>query len=161
MSRPTAYKRWPSWLLMAMVTAGLLAVGVSRAAEPRTADQRVQAIAKRLACPVCNGESVADSRAESANQIRANIEDLVTAGQLDDDEIVAEVDANYVQDLSLVPSGSGFDSLAWVLPAVAAVGGAGGLVAAFARWRRPPDQAGPSEADRALVEAALRSPSEP
>ncbi len=161
MSRKTTYKRWPSWLLMAMIVAGLLAVGVSRAGEPRTADQRVQAIAKRLACPVCNGESVADSRATSANQIRTNIEALVAEGRLDDDAIVAEVDANYEDDLSLVPAGSGLDALAWILPVVAAVGGVGGLVAAFARWRRRPDPTGPSAADRELVEAALRAPSDP
>jgi len=152
-----AYKRWPGWLAMALVFAALIAIGVGRAAEPRTADQRVQAISKRIACPVCNGESVADSRAPSSDQIRANIARLVTEGQLSDDQIVTEVDSKYEQDLRLVPSGTGIDALIWVLPACAAVGGAAGLWAAFTRWRRRPTQAGPTDADRELVEAALRT----
>jgi cytochrome c-type biogenesis protein CcmH len=150
-----SYKRWPAWLAMALVLAALLAVGVKRSGEPQTADERVQAIAERLACPVCQGESVADSRATSAIQIKTNIERLVTEGRLTDREIVSEIQSRYQEDLSLIPSASGFDSLIYVLPSMAAVGGAVGLYVAFSRWRRRPEQAGPSDDDRRLVEAAL------
>ncbi|MEZ5259485.1 MAG: cytochrome c-type biogenesis protein CcmH [Ilumatobacteraceae bacterium] len=151
----SSYKRWPSWAAMALVTVVLLAVGISRAAEPRTADERVSAITARIACPVCNGESVADSRAPSSDQIRTNVERLVTEGQLTDDEIVQRIDDNYEGDLRLEPGGTGFEALAWILPGLAALGGAGALAFVFNRWRANSGSRTPSEEDRTLVEAAL------
>jgi cytochrome c-type biogenesis protein CcmH len=150
-------KQWPGWLVMACVLAALLVVGVRRANEPRSADERVQSISKRIACPVCDGESVAESRAPSAIQIRNEIESLVDDGQLADNDIVVSIDQRYVEELALLPSSSGVDLLIWVLPTVAGVAGIGGLVVAFSRWRRQTgDAAGPSDADRELVAAALR-----
>jgi cytochrome c-type biogenesis protein CcmH len=149
-----ALKRWPGWLAMAMVLAALLAIGIARASEPRTADERQLAIYERIACPVCDGESVAESRAESAVQIRAEVDRLVADGQLTDSEIVARIDGAYIEDLALTPSGSGIDLLVWVLPSVAIVGAVAGLYAAFSRWRRMPGTPAPSDEDVALVEAA-------
>ncbi len=146
--------RLAGWLLMACVVATLLGVGIARSGQPRTADQRELKIARSLACPVCDGESVAESQAPSAVQIRGRISELVAAGQLSDGEIARTIDAAYQDDLALAPSGSGVDALAWALPAAAAVLAAAGLAAAFGRWRRD----GPvtvSEADRRLVAAAL------
>lgn len=155
MSGAGAIKRWPGWVVMFMVLAALFAVGVQRAGEPQTADEREQAIYERLACPVCDGESVAESRSASAVQIREVVEALVVEGQLTDDEIVTRIDAGYPEELELTPSRSGIDLIVWVLPAVAFVGAAAGLAAAFVRWRRTPAPGGPSEADRELVAAAL------
>lgn len=142
------------WMVMACAVAALLAVGVSRAGQPRTADQRELAIAKQLACPVCDGESVAESQAASAVQIRGRIKDLVDAGQLSDVEIAETIDAAYQDDLALQPSGSGLDALVWALPAVVAVVAAAGLIAAFGRWRRAAASV-VSDADRDLVAQAL------
>jgi cytochrome c-type biogenesis protein CcmH len=142
---------------MAAALLALLTVGVRRANEPSTADERVQSIAKRVACPVCDGESVAESRASSAVQIRNEIEQLVIDGQLNDNDIVLSIDDRYPESLALLPSSSGIDLAIWMLPAFAGVGGAAGLVIAFARWRQQTVVVnGPSEADRRLVEAALR-----
>jgi cytochrome c-type biogenesis protein CcmH len=142
---------------MACVLAALLVVGVRRANGPGSADERVQSIAKRLACPVCDGESVAESRAASAIQIRDEIETLVNDGQLTDNDIVNSIDQRYVEELSLLPSSSGVDLLIWILPTVAGVAGVGGLTVAFGRWRRQTGgTTGPSDADRELVAAALR-----
>ena len=155
MSRAAVVKRWPGWLALFMVLAALLAVGIQRAGAPRTADERELAIYERLACPVCDGESVAESRAESAVQIREVVAELVVAGQLTDAQIVEQIDASYVEELELTPSRSGIDLLVWVLPAVVMVGAIAGLVAAFSRWRRMPRAEGPSDDDRRLVAAAM------
>lgn len=152
----SARARRVGWLAIAVVTAALLAVGVARAGEPRTADERELSIAKRLACPVCDGESVAESNADSARQIRGQVAELVAAGQLDDDAIVQRIDASYQDELALTPSGSGVDVLAWVLPAVAAALAGAGLATAFARWRRASVPT-VSAADRELVAQALNA----
>ena len=150
MSGSSPIKRWPGWLVLFMVLAALLAIGVQRAGQPRTADEREQAIYERLACPVCDGESVVESRAESAVQIREVVAQLVVAGQLTDDEIVTQIDASYVEELALTPGRSGLDLLVWVLPAVAFVGAVAGLIAVFLRWQRTPRAAAPNDEDRAI-----------
>ena len=53
-----------------------------------------------------------------------------------------------------VPKATGFESLVWVLPAVAWCARRSGLFFAFRRWRTNVDDV-PDDADRALVEAAL------
>ena len=55
MSRAASLKRWPGWVLLVLVVAGLLAVGSTRDAGARTPEERVEEISKQLACPVCNG----------------------------------------------------------------------------------------------------------
>jgi cytochrome c-type biogenesis protein CcmH len=152
-SRPL--KRWPGWLALGVIAAGLLTIGAVRAAQPRTADERVQSIASRLACPVCDGESVAESRAASSNQIRERITELVQEGRLSDSQIVRQIDDAYPQDLTLTPKGSGLDLMVWFLPPIVLAAAIVGLVVAFRRWKLSTPSGGPSEEDRALVEQAL------
>jgi cytochrome c-type biogenesis protein CcmH len=149
----TWLKRWPAWLLMAVVLAAALTIGVTRAGGPRTNEERVEAIAKTIKCPVCRSESVFDSKADASQNIRDEIARQVAAGRTDD-QIRAFVNARFQdQGLLLVPPKSGVDSLVWVLPVVALVLAAGGLAVAFRRWRLAPDTV-PTDDDRALVDAA-------
>ena len=148
-------KRWPGWVALGVIAAGLLTIGVVRAAQPRTADERVQSVASRLACPVCDGESVAESRAASSNQIRQRIAELVETGELSDSQIVKQIDDAYPQDLTLTPKGSGLDLMVWFLPPIVLASAIVGLVVAFRRWKLASPAGGPTDEDRALVEQAL------
>lgn len=129
-------KGWPGWILLAFVVVGVLAVGATRDSGPRTPDERVEAIAKRLACPVCQGESVYESRNTASNQIREAIRQGVDAGTLSDEQIIQQISVAYEGEELLVPTGSGVEALAWALPATAFVLGATGLAMAFRRWQR-------------------------
>src|SRR5205823_9223966 len=80
----TSLKRWPGWLLMAVVVAAALTIGVTRAGGPRTNEERVEAIAKTIKCPVCRSESVFDSKADASQNIRDEIARQVAAGRTDD-----------------------------------------------------------------------------
>jgi cytochrome c-type biogenesis protein CcmH len=147
------FRGWPGWLLMAAVLAGALTLGVSRAGGPRTNEQRVDAIAKTIKCPVCRSESVFDSKADASQNLRDEIARQVAAGRTDD-QIRAYVNDRFQdQGLLLVPPKTGVASLVWVLPVVALVLAAGGLIIAFRRWRVAPDTV-PTDDDRALVDAA-------
>ena len=42
MSRAASLKRWPGWVLLVLVVAGLLAVGSTRDAGARTPEERVE-----------------------------------------------------------------------------------------------------------------------
>jgi cytochrome c-type biogenesis protein CcmH len=114
----------------------------------------VEEIAKRLACPVCDGESVYESANPASAAIRQEIKAQVSGGVATDDDIVAYIVQQFGAQTQLVPKATGFESLVWVLPAVAFVCAGVGLFFAFRRWRTNIDTV-PDDADRALVEAAL------
>ena len=159
MSRSAVNKRlksWPGWLALLFVVAGLLAVGISRDNGPQTPDERIVALEKRLACPVCQGESVYESRNSASVQIRELIRQGVDEGQLSDQQIIDDIVNRYNGEELLVPTSSGVEALAWALPAAAFVAGVAGLIVAFRRWHASARRLGdPTDEDYALVAAAL------
>ena len=150
----SSLKRWPGWVLLVMVVAGFLAFGTTRDAGAWTPEERVEEISKQLACPICGGETVYESRNTSSASIRAEIKAQVSTTDATDDEIIAYVVQQFGAKTQLVPKATGFESLVWVLPAVALVCAAVGLFFAFRRWQANVDTV-PDDEDRAIVEAAL------
>jgi len=148
-------KRWPSWVLLLLCAVVLMVVGVDRVSGPSTAEERIDAIAQRLACPTCDGESVYESRGSASQAIRQEIARRVADGQSTDDEIVAAIDDSYEADLRLVPDSSGLESMIWIAPMVVAVGAVALLVVAFRRWRSDGSLT-PTDEERSVVERALR-----
>ncbi|CAB4877600.1 unannotated protein [freshwater metagenome] len=69
------------------------------------------------------------------------------------------IDDSYTADLKLVPGGTGFDALIWILPIVLLVVAIAGLVVVFRRWKLQGSLLA-TDADRDLVESALRQVSE-
>ncbi|NDH46774.1 MAG: hypothetical protein EBX99_02775, partial [Acidimicrobiia bacterium] len=152
-------KRWPSWVLLLLCAVVLMVVGVDRVSGPSTAEERIDAIAQRLACPTCDGESVYESRGSASQAIRKEIARRVADGQSSDDEIVAAIDDSYEADLRLVPDSSGLESMIWIAPMVVAVGAVALLVVAFRRWRSEGSLT-PTDEERSVVEKALRESNE-
>jgi cytochrome c-type biogenesis protein CcmH len=149
-------KGWPGWVLLVFVITGFLAVGAFRSTGPETQADRVDGIARRVACPICDGESVYVSQNNASRAIRSQIAELVDANDLGDADIVAFIENRYGAQVLLVPRSSGFDSLVWVLPAVAFVCGTAGLTVAFRRWQREGAvSSDPTDDDRELVAAAM------
>jgi len=128
-------KRWPGWMVLALATFVLLAVGIAAENGPQTQQDRIDAISKRIACPTCQGESVYVSRASSAESIRNEIARQVGTGQLSDDEIVAYLEDSFGGNVLLVPRSTGVDALVWARPVAVAVAAIAGLAVAFRRWR--------------------------
>ena len=155
-------KRWPSWVLLTFVIVGLITFGATRDSGPRTADDRIESITKRLACPVCQGESVYESRNPASNGIREAVKIDVRAGVLGDDDIIQRISFAYEGEELLVPRAGGIEALAWALPATAFVLGVSGLTIAFRRWQATARALGaPTKADFELVSQALeREPDE-
>jgi cytochrome c-type biogenesis protein CcmH len=150
-----ALKRWPGWAALVLVLVALLTIGVTRDSGPRTQQDRIDSISKRLACPECAGESIYESRATAAESIRNDIARQVAEGVASDDEIVESIDDAYAQPLQLTPQSSGFEALIWVLPVTLLLMALAGLAAAFRKWRHEGDDAATDE-DRELVAAALQ-----
>jgi len=138
------------WVALGLIVAAALAVAVVRDEGPADSRERIEAIARTLKCPTCEAESVYDSRATSAMQIKAEIARQVAAGRTDA-EIRAGIERSFPGS-QFVPPAEGFASLVWALPVIAGIAAVAGLVVMF-RSRRLAGAA--SAEDRALVAAAL------
>ena len=145
----------PVWILMLLLTVGLLAFGTLRSQGPLTQQGRIDAVSQQLACPTCNGESIYVSRAPAAEAIRNEIAREVASGQNSDNQIVAVIETRFPGSV-LLPRTSGVESLIWILPVVALVGGLCGLWLIFRRWKTTA-LLNASEEDFAIVESALRN----
>lgn len=142
-----------SWLLVLFVGVGALTVGATRDRGPLDPGDRIDDISRRIACPVCDGESVYESRNPASEAIRSAIREGVRAGALDDDAVIAGVAEAYGARVLLVPRATGLDALAWALPVTAAVVALAALTAAFRRWRaEAASVGGATDDDRRLVE---------
>jgi cytochrome c-type biogenesis protein CcmH len=144
-------RRWLPWAVLAVVVGVALLVG-TRAPGRQTAAQKASAIASEVKCPACDGQSAELSDAPAAKAVRQFILTQVEAGQ-SRAQIEQELQDRYTNIL-LVPPAGGVAGLVWVLPVVALVVAAAGLVVAFRRWAAMAD-APVSEEDRALVARAL------
>jgi len=142
-----------SWVVIASVALVSLVRGSIDDGPPRTTEEQVQAIASTMKCPICGGQSVADSDVAASRAIRLEIASLVEEGR-SSSQVRSAISAAYGERVQLIPPSSGFAGLVWILPVVAMIVALGALSAAFARWRRAPASAATDE-DRALVEQAL------
>jgi cytochrome c-type biogenesis protein CcmH len=139
-------------LLVVAVVA--LSLGAGRKNSHPTVTQRVNHVASQVRCPTCRELSAAESDAKAAAAIRIEIRRRVVLGQ-SDGEIRAFLASRYGRDILLKPPASGVAGLVWVLPVVALICGAVFLGVMFRRWKDRP-ALHPTDADRALVDQALR-----
>ena len=100
-------------VLITLLMGGLL-VSVAAAEEY---EQEMWDIAADLACPVCAGQSIKDSNAPLARQIRALIIEKLEAGE-DREAIVEFVVGRYGEGVRLDPPKSGFQLGVWLGPVV-------------------------------------------
>lgn len=139
------------WVAIAVATVALLVVAGIEDGGVETDAERVQRLSESYACPVCSGESVAESNAAVAANIRQFIADEVVAGATDR-EIRDELLRAYGAEVLLTPPAEGIATLVWILPVVAVVVGAVGVAAAVTR--AGPAEREPSTDDLDLVDKA-------
>ena len=151
--RSPKVRRWSWIVIFALVLVALVRNEVASGA-PRTAAERVQAIASQMKCPVCKSQSVANSDSAAAKAIKVEVARRVTRGE-SDGEIRAAIASTYGSDVQLTRAASGFAGLVWILPVIALVVALAALSATFARWRRSVGTEA-TAADQALVAEALR-----
>lgn len=149
----TGSRRTLAWALLAVVVVVGLAVALQSDDTARTPEDRVFAIARSTKCPTCRSQSVAESNAPVAQEIRDVIATRVEAGD-SNEEIEDLLVSRFGEEVQLNPAATGVTGLVWVLPVVAFVVAVVGLGVVLSRSRaRAAREA--SEADRALVEEAL------
>lgn len=155
--RPGARWRWAPGLVLVAVVIVALAIGSQTHSHP-TLDQRTMTLAGQVRCPVCSGETAAQSDTPPSLEIRSSIRAWLQAGD-SNAQVRAKLVASYGAGILEKPPAKGIGLLVWVLPLVAVAAAAGGLALAFVAWRRRSCRAGtPSDADRALVTQQMGEP---
>lgn len=109
-----------------------------------TLDQ-INAVARELYCPLCNGVRLDTCDLQACIQMRQVISDKLAAG-VPKEQIKQEFVAEYGPKVLGEPPGSGLDLLAWIVPIAAIVAGAAWLLVTARRWTRQPvtDAAAPA-----------------
>ena len=108
------------------------------AAEDSALEARTSALASRLRCPVCQGESIQDSPSELAQNMRAVVREQLRAGK-SPQEIEAYFVSKYGEWILLEPSMTGLNVLLYVFPVLLVVGGLALVVVLVRRWTAPPE----------------------
>ena len=122
------------WLIIFLVGSGaMVAAFVAEKPVLTNADQ-VRQIADEFACPVCAGQSLAESDVPVARNIRITISNLVDEG-VEKDQIRVMLIERFGTDIDYSPSGSGLVGMVWVLPIVAGIMGVCVLLVTVRRWQ--------------------------
>ena len=95
---------------------------VPRGAAAESLDARVHDVASQLQCPICNGESVADSPSGLASEMRALIRQKLAQGE-SEQQVIQYFEARYGDTILEAPPMSGFTTLIWLPPVLMLVVG--------------------------------------
>jgi len=123
-----------SYGLMAVVLVGTLWAG-THSRHVASNDERALTLEQSIKCPVCRGQSVAESDSEASKAIRTEIVRRISAGE-SDSEIRRYFAQTLGDDILLKPPSSGLAGLVWVLPIAGLVLAGAAIGLAFVRWRR-------------------------
>ena len=122
---------------MAHVISILVLVLLSTASGlAQTRDERVRDIARELMCPVCEGQTVADSSSLLAEQMRVLIKEKLQHGE-GREEILAYFVSRYGESILAAPPKRGLSLVVWVGPFAILLLGAVLAVNTLRRWTRP------------------------
>lgn len=147
-------KRSIIWLGLLAAFLSALVVSTQVDGPPRTNEDRVRALSEDFACPTCDGQSVAESEAVVAQEIRRDIRRRVDEGETDG-QITDALVAAYDESIDLRPRSGGVVGLIWTVPVVVMVFGFAALAAVFRRWKGAATQTA-SDDDIELVESLRR-----
>ncbi len=116
-------------VILAAIWSYVLLVAPAR----ESLDQRVHDVASQLKCPVCQGESVADSPSTISQQMRGVIRQQLQQGQ-SEQQIIRYFVSRYGNTILWSPPKQGFTILAWIVPIAILLGGALLLVLVLRGW---------------------------
>lgn len=132
--------RWFAMALLAAATALAHADEARPAADDPVLEARMMAIAGELRCVVCQNQTIADSHAELAGDLRQQIRDQLRAGR-SEDQIRAFMTDRYGDFVLYRPPMTARTALLWFGPGLLLAAGLGALVVALRRRSRLPAEA--------------------
>jgi cytochrome c-type biogenesis protein CcmH/NrfF len=142
---------------LALPMATLAGEAAHVAADPAL-EARVNELAAELRCLVCQNQSLADSHAELAIDLKNQVREQLRAGR-SATEVVSYMTDRYGDFVLYRPPWKASTLLLWLGPALLLILGAWRAGAAVRRQRRAPAAGGLSEQDQARADALLADPS--
>jgi cytochrome c-type biogenesis protein CcmH len=136
------------FLFMTMTLALVPAVK----AQDGVSDDEVNAVAKKLYCPVCPNTPLDVCETQACQDWRAEIHDQLSSGW-SEEEVMAYFVERYGERVLAEPQRGGFTSLVWILPVVAMLLGLAIVAQALRSWRTRRGQDAGDDGDGAVVRA--------
>ncbi|HNW63368.1 MAG TPA: cytochrome c-type biogenesis protein CcmH [Piscinibacter sp.] len=134
---PELLSRWMLALLLALpMLAG--AKEAAPASDDPVLEARVMRIAAELRCLVCQNQTIADSHADLAQDLRQQVREMLQKGQ-SDAQIIDYMTQRYGDFVLYRPPVKSTTALLWYGPAVLMLGGLGVLAVVLRRRSKLPD----------------------
>ena len=148
-----------SFLLICLLVFSAFAPLAARAQATQTTNDvqteaRIRHLSEKLRCLVCQNQTLADSNAELASDLRQQLREQVAAGR-SDDEILDYLVQRYGDFVLYEPPFKATTVLLWVGPFVLLAAAGLVLVATLRRRRRAPEELALGPDDKRLVERVL------
>src|SRR6266487_3152486 len=128
------------WLCLIVAVLTLVALPPALAVEPDeilsdpALEARARALSKDLRCMVCQNQSIDDSQAPLARDLRILVRERLQAGE-SDQQVINFLVARYGEFVLLRPRFSWHTALLWLGPAAMLVIGACGIIVLARRYR--------------------------
>lgn len=143
-------------LCLAVFASPVLAVLPDEVLDDPVLEARARAMSKELRCLVCRNESIDESNADLARDLRLLVRERLVAGD-SDAEVIAYLVDRYGEYVLLNPPVTGSNLLLWGAPLALLLLGSGIAVSHVARQRRAPVPSGLSSEEEARLRAVLES----
>jgi len=130
-------KKYTGFMMTAIMA--LILFSASAFAAEKSIDDRVNEIAYHLMCPVCQGQSVAESNSNLANDMRMIIRKQLEEGKTNQ-EVLDYFVKRYGDSILSSPPTKGINWLLWIMPGVAVALGAAGIALFLHKSKRPENE---------------------
>ncbi len=153
MSRGSRAMRCGAPTLAVAAVALVLAFASAARAQEQPLDPRVFEIGRELRCPTCVAESVSDSNAAIAREMRSLIQEQLDQGA-GRGEVLGFFQERYGDWILLNPPMRGMNLVVWLLPVIAGAIGLLAVAQLLRRWRsaaEAPVEVDPAELERVRV----------
>jgi cytochrome c-type biogenesis protein CcmH len=147
--------------VVCLLSSGLchpaLAVQPDEVLKDPALEVRARALSRELRCMVCQNQSIDDSEAPLARDLRILVRERLTAGD-SDPQVVDFLVARYGEFVLLKPRFEWQTAVLWFTPAAALLAGAIAIVAAIRRRRGGPQAVAPLSPDEEQALAKMIEP---
>jgi cytochrome c-type biogenesis protein CcmH len=143
-------KRFAALLVTGLLAGQALAIDTGQAFDDPAQQERYERLIRELRCLVCQNQSIADSNATLASDLRREVRDMMEAGR-SDDEIRGFMTERYGDFVLYAPPVAPRTWLLWLAPVlllISGVGIAGAVVMRRARAAKTDPSALDEEPDR-------------